>query len=39
MTKFGIFFEWDEAKARANFAKHRISFENASERRQYEKGI
>lgn len=30
MGKFGIFFEWDEAKARANLAKHRISFENAS---------
>ncbi|MEO7673687.1 MAG: BrnT family toxin [Pyrinomonadaceae bacterium] len=27
----GIDFEWDEAKAAANFSKHKISFETACE--------
>jgi uncharacterized DUF497 family protein len=30
MNQFGLFFEWDERKARSNFAKHRVTFENAS---------
>jgi uncharacterized DUF497 family protein len=25
-----LFFEWDETKAKANFRKHRVSFEEAS---------
>ncbi len=27
----GINFEWDEAKATANFSKHKVSFETACE--------
>lgn len=30
MSKIKLTFEWDEKKARANLAKHRISFENAA---------
>jgi len=26
----GLLFEWDGAKARQNFKKHRVSFEEAS---------
>ena len=30
-TLRGIDFEWDEAKAAANFSKHKVSFETAVE--------
>ena len=28
----GIVFEWDSRKARSNYAKHQVSFEEASTR-------
>ena len=31
MASFGYEFEWDRAKAQANFAKHGVNFEQAAE--------